>query len=195
MKIIVITNSVFVLMQLFITEYSKNDHIAITAPRVVHQVYKVLRMQSGDRFAVQKESATERLVVQLDTITPTTITASISQTIERPSLSDTTLIIAYPNKFEKIELIIQKLSEIGISDIIFRDGERSQLHTLSEHKIARCHTIALEAVEQSHGRVLPRISQISHLSDAHIHPQEAVVCDHHDTIDQTVLYKRSQCIV
>ena len=182
-------------MQLFITEYSKNDHITVTTPRVVHQVYKVLRMQSGDHFAVQKEFATERLVIQIDSISPTTITASMTQTIERPSLPDTTLIIAYPNKFEKIELIIQKLSEIGISDIIFRDGERSQLHTLSEHKIARCHTIALEAVEQSHGRVLPRISQISHLSDAPIHPQKAVVCDHHDTIAKTSLQQRSQCII
>jgi RsmE family RNA methyltransferase len=60
------------------------------------------------------------------------------------------MLIAMPNKREKAELIVQKLSEIGIDQLRFRAAERSVLKRESFLKKAeRLRKIAKEAVEQS----------------------------------------------
>ena len=42
-----------------------------------------------------------------------------------------------PNKQEKLELIIQKLTEIGISHIFLWSSDRSQIQSLNENRIIR----------------------------------------------------------
>jgi RsmE family RNA methyltransferase len=65
---------------------------------------------------------------------------------EKPT---TTMLIAMPNKWEKVELIVQKLCEIGIDNIIFRPAERSVIKVWNEKKEERLGKISKEAVEQS----------------------------------------------
>lgn len=62
-----------------------------------------------------------------------------------------------PNKWEKAELIIQKLSEIGIDKIIFWPSERSVIKERNSKKEERLQKIIREAVEQSRGRKLPEL--------------------------------------
>ncbi|MDR0282368.1 MAG: RsmE family RNA methyltransferase [Candidatus Peribacteria bacterium] len=69
-----------------------------------------------------------------------------------------TMLIAMPNKREKAELIVQKLSEIGVSEIVFRPAERSVITQWNEKKADRLQKIAKEAVEQSRGVSIPKIS-------------------------------------
>ena len=59
------------------------------------------------------------------------------------------LAVALPNKFEKIELIVQKCTEIGITDLILFPAKHSVLKEISESKMERLQKISLEAVEQS----------------------------------------------
>jgi RsmE family RNA methyltransferase len=59
------------------------------------------------------------------------------------------MIIAMPNKRDKIELIIQKLTECGLNQIIFWPSERSILREWNPKKEERLHKIIEEAVEQS----------------------------------------------
>jgi 16S rRNA (uracil1498-N3)-methyltransferase len=59
------------------------------------------------------------------------------------------MLIALPNKREKVEFIVQKLSEIGIDKILFRATERSVITQWNERKANRLYKIAKEAVEQS----------------------------------------------
>ncbi|MBR6907591.1 RsmE family RNA methyltransferase [bacterium] len=59
------------------------------------------------------------------------------------------MLIALPNKQEKLELIIQKLTEIGISHIFLWSSDRSQIKSLNENRIIRINKIIREAVEQS----------------------------------------------
>jgi 16S rRNA (uracil1498-N3)-methyltransferase len=68
------------------------------------------------------------------------------------------MLIAMPNKREKAELIVQKLSEIGVSEIVFRPAERSVITQWNEKKADRLQKIAKEAVEQSRGVSIPKIS-------------------------------------
>ena len=64
----------------------------------------------------------------------------------------TYLAVALPNKFEKMELIVQKCTEIGISDLIFFPSKHSVLKEISPAKMQRLEKISLEAVEQSRWR-------------------------------------------
>jgi RsmE family RNA methyltransferase len=59
------------------------------------------------------------------------------------------VIIAMTNKRDKMELIVQKLSEIGVDHITIRTATRSIIQIISDHKKERLKTIALEATEQS----------------------------------------------
>ena len=59
------------------------------------------------------------------------------------------MIVSMPNKWEKAELIVQKLSEIGIDKIIFWPSERSIIKERNGKKEERLQKIIKEAVEQS----------------------------------------------
>lgn len=59
------------------------------------------------------------------------------------------LAVALPNKFEKMELIVQKVTEIGVQHIIFFPAKHSLLKEISAAKMQRLEKISLEASEQS----------------------------------------------
>lgn len=62
-----------------------------------------------------------------------------------------------PNKYEKIEYILQKGVEIGITRFVFFRSDRSQKLLITPAKIERFESIAREALEQCGGVVMPEI--------------------------------------
>jgi 16S rRNA (uracil1498-N3)-methyltransferase len=54
-----------------------------------------------------------------------------------------------PNKRDKAEMIVQKLTEIGINFIVFWPSERSVIRDINTSKMERLEKISKEAVEQS----------------------------------------------
>lgn len=68
-----------------------------------------------------------------------------------------TLYQAMPNRFEKLEWIVQKNTEIGIKKMVFFRSERSQKLIVNESKIKRLNTIAIEAIEQSYQMIPPEL--------------------------------------
>ena len=68
------------------------------------------------------------------------------------------MLIAMPNKREKAELIVQKLTEIGVENINFRVSEHSVIRQWNEKKAERLDKISREAVEQSRWIQLPEIN-------------------------------------
>jgi len=81
-----------------------------------------------------------------------------------------------PNKWDKAELIAQKLSEIGISEIIFWPSERSVLKEWNSKKEERLQKIIKEAVEQSRGRKLPKLIFTTEVTK-YIQDAEVVIFD------------------
>lgn len=59
------------------------------------------------------------------------------------------LAVALPNKFEKMELIVQKATEIGVEHLVFFPAKHSLLKEISDAKMERLEKISLEASEQS----------------------------------------------
>ena len=158
-----------------------DDTVSITDPRIHHQCLHVLRMKAWETFFLQSIDWSMRHKVKITNIDKKTFT---TQTIEKEeskiqNLQSIISLIALPNRRDKAELIVQKLTEIGVSQIIFAPSDRSIIRTANDKKLERLHTIALEACEQSHGRHIPEINIASSLTDyCDSHPDHHyILCD------------------
>ena len=144
-------------MQLFITEFEKKwASIKISNTEILAQIRKVLRMKIWDEFFVQNENI--RYKLQITDRDDKNIFWNITDSIECSEPVDNNWIaIAMSNKWDKMETIVQKLSEIWIKNIYFRPSERSVIKEWNENKAERLNKIAREAIEQSRWRFLPEI--------------------------------------
>lgn len=144
-------------MQLFITNFEKKwEIIKISDTEIISQIRKVLRMKIWDTFFVQNEN--KRYKLQISNRDDKNIYWSIIDTTEYlDSVDEHWVAIAMSNKRDKMETIVQKLSEIWIKHIYFRPSERSIIRERNDKKLERINKIAKEAVEQSRWRFLPEI--------------------------------------
>lgn len=154
----------------------RDDTMIISDPRIHHQCLHVLRMKPWETFFLQPADWSVRYKMQITNIDKKTFTTQIVEKEKSNIQNQKSIIslISLPNRRDKAELIVQKLTEISVSQIIFAPSDRSIIRTTNEKKLERLHTIALEACEQSYGRHLPEISIASSLTDyCDSHP------DHH----------------
>lgn len=146
-------------MQLFITNFEKKwEIIKISDTEIISQIRKVLRMKIWDIFFVQNEN--KRYKLQISDRDDKNICWNIIDTIEYSESIDenwVAIAVAMSNKRDKMETIVQKLSEIWIKHIYFRPSERSIIRERNDKKLERINKIAKEAVEQSRWRILPEI--------------------------------------
>lgn len=68
-------------------------------------------------------------------------------------------------KSDKLELCIQKLTELGVNRIVLYDSIRSVMKIKDEKKLSRFEKIALEAAQQSHRNRIPEIKYIRSVKD------------------------------
>ena len=101
-------------MQLFITkEYTiLNKTLEITDPRVFYQCTKVLRYRKGDRITLQHE--TNRYVCTIILMNKKSLTTTIETIDHKPEKqsAQSSLVVAMVNKWDKLELIVQKCAEL-----------------------------------------------------------------------------------
>lgn len=64
-----------------------------------------------------------------------------------------TVFQAHPHKNETLELIVQKLVELGVQKLVLFSADRTQKNDISAQKRVRITKIAQEALEQSGGNV------------------------------------------
>ena len=166
-------------MQLFCVDYEQQgSKIHIKDVELVQQVRKVLRMSKGNYIAVQQINwPTHRHTIQITERDDKSLRWDIQSTQELlQPLKKLSMIISMPNKRDKAELITQKLSEIGVYQIIFRPSERSIIRESNPKKMQRLQKISKEAVEQSRGTRIPEIIYVSHI-DMYTKNTQIVVFD------------------
>ena len=154
-------------MQLFFHENIQTnwDQLKLKeASEIIRQLRKVLRASAGYLFYVQ--NGDKRREVELANRTDKEINAKILKEHSKPHLSSpAAMLIALPNKQDKLELIVQKLTEIWIQRIILRPAERSVVKSLSTNKHERLQKIMQEALEQSRGWEMPKIEFVEDLKE------------------------------
>ena len=139
----------------------KWDNIEVfSVPELILQLRKVLRIQKWDKICVQfsDNKWTTRYELSINDWTDKDLTGEIIST-QTFSFSEKniSMLIAMPNKREKAELIVQKLTEIWIQNIYFWISEHSVIRQWNEKKAERLDKISHEAVEQSRWIQLPKI--------------------------------------
>lgn len=152
-------------MQLFITNFKINwDTIDIENSEILDQIRKVLRMKIWDSIFVQNENI--RYEVEITDRNDKSFSGKIKNKIKFNWNKDQNWIaIAMSNKRDKIELLVQKISEVWIKNIYFRPSERSIIRERNNKKDERLKKIAKEAIEQSWWWFIPEIKFVKNISE------------------------------
>lgn len=147
-------------------------HIDPQAGRVVfpqdiaHQIRHVLRLQPGDQVTVL-DGGGKAYQVQMDPFEGDKITASVLRIGENIIGLPVHISLFFPmTKREKVEWILQKGTEVGVSVFQPFTSDRSlvQETVLPQKKVDRWEAIIREAAEQSGRAILPLLHQPSELS-------------------------------
>ena len=153
-------------MQLFHVDSDKvcikwNNLELFSVPELLSQLRKVLRIKKWDKIYIQYSSKewTSRYEILIQDWTDKDLTGEIiSNQIFPFHKENISLLIAMPNKREKAELIVQKLTEFWVQNICFWVSEHSIIRQRNEKKAERLKKISHEAVEQSWWIQIPEIN-------------------------------------
>ncbi|MGN7410637.1 16S rRNA (uracil(1498)-N(3))-methyltransferase [Sporosarcina sp. SAFN-010] len=145
----------------FLDQPFKEDGIAMITGEDEKHITRVMRMREGEEICCVSEGVGHiATILRFDedgvTVQDTGNTSSMS---ELPV--QVTLACGLP-KGDKLELIAQKGTELGMTGIIPFQAERSIVkwdEKKGDKKTARLRKIAKEAAEQSHRTVIPEISE------------------------------------
>ncbi|MCK9272773.1 16S rRNA (uracil(1498)-N(3))-methyltransferase [Candidatus Gracilibacteria bacterium] len=140
-----------------------------------HQISHVLRSKIGDNIILFNSTGFD-YIYSISEIIKKGITLKLDRKIENNSDLKTSINLyqALPNKYEKIEYILQKGVEVGISNFTFFNTERSQKLVINDKKIERFNFIVKEALEQCGGDKLPQISFVDKIDFSEINGQKLV---------------------
>ncbi len=150
----------------YFKEVDKDSEFIEFSKNISHQIVNVLRMKSGDSIEVFNGKGLS-VVAQID-VEEKNIKAKV---ISKKNVFENGLKIdVYQSiiKNSKLELIIEKLTELGISSFTPLITERSQkkdIISLSENKINRIRKICVESAEQSGKFFIPEIRNQEKFTD------------------------------
>lgn len=134
-----------------------SDDFFINDKNFINQIVKVLRAKEWENFIFFDGKIQKDFIYKLEKIEKNKIFfTKIDEIAKNSEINfELNLFASLPNKIEKIEFIVQKATEIGVSNFYFWKSERSQKIFLNENKIERIKKIILEAVEQSGRNKIP----------------------------------------
>lgn len=146
-------------MQHFFTDQDiSGNHAVITDEGILHQMKKVLRFEKGDECILMdgKGLKTNAMIENIDK-KAIIMDLSNHKQVDPPKIKDS-LYVAISKKPATFELILQKATELGITDIIPLVTERCQIREIRNPK--RLSYIIKEAAEQSERAFLPKLHEV-----------------------------------
>lgn len=146
------------MQRIFITEDTKNI-LEIRDNNLINQFLKVLRLKIWDNVIFFNWKENIDYIYKLKDLQKKILIFEQIESISKNNSqkNELNLYQAIPNKIDKIELILQKWTEIGYHNFYFFKSARSQKINISENKITRFNKIIQEACEQSWRNIIPKI--------------------------------------
>ena len=138
----------------------KNDDNFILSDSDIHHIKKVMRCQNNDKIEIVFEKKV--YLCNIDEIESLTLSILDSYQEDRESNVNLTVAVSLVQE-QKFDLILQKLTELGIDNIIPVKTERSIVKLdpkKEEKKKLRWETICKEASEQSHRVTIPKVHDV-----------------------------------
>ena len=147
----------------------KDRSVEITSPDEIHHIRTVLRLKKGAAVCLFN-TAGEEAYVTLTAITSRKICATVDRFISHPDGKAPGIILAcaIPKK-AKFELIVEKATEIGVTEIVPLVTKRTDIRLTEERagkKQTRYEKIALNAAKQSQRNTVPVIHPCQRFGDA-----------------------------
>lgn len=144
---------------------SKQNQEFVLYEQDYHHIKNVMRSKIGDNIEVVFEKIV--YICQIDNLEPLKLRIIDTQKEERELPIELTVAVSLVNE-QKFDLIIQKLTELGATNIIPIETERSVIKLDNKKitkKIIRWQTICKEASEQSKRTQIPKIMDIIPLKE------------------------------
>lgn len=151
-------------MQRYFASEKKNNNL-ILYDSDIHHIKKVMRMKIDDEIEVVYNK--QVYLCKITNFEPFAIDV-ICEKDENNELDIEVVIAIGLVQEQKFDLILQKLTELGVSKIIPLKMERSivKLDDKKEQKkLVRWQTICKEASEQSHRNVIPEVTEVMTLKE------------------------------
>ncbi len=150
-------------MQRYFIDSNKKD--IVLNDEQIHHISKVMRMKQNDQIEIIFQE--KGYIYKIDSLNPFAI-SYIEDIKNNSELNvDITLLYCLP-KGDKLDLVIQKATEIGAKEIILVQSSRCVSKYTEEdfkRKKTRFNKIALEASEQSHRFMVPKIEKMINFKD------------------------------
>lgn len=140
-------------------DLNKDDEISLNKD-LSHQIINVLRMNEGDKFELFNNTEKyffSEITLKENNVVNCKILSEFSDSKKNLEINVFQSII----KSAKMELIIEKLTEIGISSfnpIVTERTQKKDVESFSENKLERLKKISIESSEQSGKILLPEIN-------------------------------------
>lgn len=148
----------------FISTPTTDEEVQLT-PDICHHLIDVMRAQAGTQLELVINHQTVYLAELIDPQTGTVkLLETLPNKVELPL--QVTLACGLPKTKGKPEMIVQKATELGASQIVFFESQRSVSHWTNGKevkKIDRLQKIANAAAEQSHRIVQPKVTYVKNL--------------------------------
>ena len=138
--------------RVFVKDHLEKGQALTLDQRAAHYLFHVLRCQEGEYISIFNESS--EWVSKIDKINSKGVQISIEKNIKSADTKQDITLYFSPIKKNQTELIIQKCTEIGVTNFQPVLMERTNF---SSFNIDRLSLIAIEAIEQSEQMKIPSI--------------------------------------
>lgn len=151
-------------MQRYFVNEIKDNKLVLDKDQV-HHIVNVMRMRVGDKVS----AVCDKEVYLCEVTSSSPLVVEIKENLHENHELDNEVVLLYClPKGEKLELVIQKATEIGVSEIILVQSERCVAKITKENKdkkLVRFNKIAQEASEQSKRNIVPTINKVIDYKD------------------------------
>lgn len=147
----------------YVQRTHSNEDIAIITSSEQHHLRNVLRLELGDTIRIVDGKGSICIGEIYKINAEATEAKVLSRSFHERNTPFLTLFQGLP-KNDKMELILQKTTELGVTQIVPMSTERS-LHEPSVNRFERWHRVVLSATKQSGRAWLPELSEIEKFED------------------------------
>jgi 16S rRNA (uracil1498-N3)-methyltransferase len=149
----------------FFVPFVRNGHAEIAGDDARH-LTQVLRVEPGQIFEISDNQAI--YLAEIESSRKTQVKFRVLEQLPDPPQEIPVHLVAALFKFDHLEMMLEKATELGVTSVHFVRAERSDkgLDKAAEKRIERWRRIALEASQQSRRLRLPELHEPVKLRDA-----------------------------
>ena len=157
-------------MQRYFAHIENNQ--VVLSPEDIHHIIHVMRMRVADQFEVVDNS--RLYICEISSISPLKIDI-VEEKEEDVEIKTKVALFFALAKGDKIDLVIQKATELGVHRIVLFKSRRCVVNYDEKDftkKLVRYQKIAKEASEQCHRLIVPEIVMVNDLKDINDYLEE-----------------------